>query len=99
MEVGIKITLFLLAGILVGLFYFAGLWWTVSQVARRSRYKKSVLFLSFLLRTTVVLVGFYLLLVNKTNWVVLVAALLGFLLARIAVTSYVTRDSRSSVSR
>jgi F1F0 ATPase subunit 2 len=68
-----------LAGALLGVFFFGGLWWTVQKITGSGRpYLLSVI--SFLVRTAVVLAGFYLIL--TTGWPHLLAALLGFLAAR-----------------
>jgi F1F0 ATPase subunit 2 len=68
-----------LAGILLGVFFFGGLWWTVQKITGSGRpYLISVA--SFIVRTIVVLVGFYYLL--QAGWQFLFAALFGFLIAR-----------------
>jgi len=77
------VVLALLAGVLLGLFFFGGLWWTI----RRSLCSEqpALWFLgSLLLRTTAVLAGFYL--VAQGDWRHLLACLSGFLLARAVVT-------------
>jgi F1F0 ATPase subunit 2 len=72
----------LLAGGGLGGFYFAGLWWTVRKLPTAQ--SPALLSLgSFLLRTAVVLAGFYL--VMGDDWERLVACLLGFLAARVAM--------------
>lgn len=73
----------LLWGALLGVFFFAGLWWTVRKM--ESGKQVALLFLgSMLLRTTVVIIGFYFILGD--NWQRLLAGLLGFIIARIIVT-------------
>lgn len=82
----------LLEGAMLGVFFFAGLWWTVRKL--ESAKQVAVLFLgSMLLRTSVVLVGFYFILGD--NWQRLLAGLLGFIIARIIVTR-LTRISDQS---
>lgn len=82
----------LLEGALLGMFFFAGLWWTVRKI--ESSKQVALLFLaSMLLRTSVVLVGFYFILGD--NWQRLLAGLLGFIIARIIVTR-LTRISDQS---
>lgn len=72
----------LLAGIVLGAFFFGGLWWTVRKGLSSRRV--ALWFLgSMLLRTSVVLLGFYF--VSGGNWQRLLAALLGFVLARLIV--------------
>ncbi len=73
----------LIQGALLGLFFFAGLWWTVRKLG--SSKQVALLFLgSMLLRTTVVIVGFYFILGD--NWQHLLVGLLGFVIARITIT-------------
>jgi len=73
----------LIAGIALGAFFFGGLWWTVRKGVASER--AALWFLgSMLIRTSVVLLGFYFVLGD--NWQRLVAGLLGFVIARIIVT-------------
>ncbi|MBM4235842.1 MAG: hypothetical protein FJ152_05155 [Firmicutes bacterium] len=72
-----------LAGTAMGTLFFGGLWWTVQKMTgARKPYLLSLT--SFLIRTTVILFCFYLLL--QSGWYNLFAALFGFLLARTVVT-------------
>jgi F1F0 ATPase subunit 2 len=71
--------LWILAGGLLGTFFFAGLWWTVKQLATAKRPARLML-TSLGLRMTVTLAGFYGL--SAGGWKPLVFALIGFLLAR-----------------
>lgn len=49
------------AGLLLGVFFFAGLWWTVMKLS--TVHSPALLFIvSFLVRTAVVMAGFYVLL-------------------------------------
>ncbi len=71
------------AGLLLGAIFFGGLWWTV----RKGVFSKSpaLWFLgSMLLRTGMVLAGFYF--VGRGDWQRLVSCLLGFIIARYMVT-------------
>jgi F1F0 ATPase subunit 2 len=73
----------LLAGILLGAFFFGGLWWTIRSRSP-SQWSGLLFSASFLLRMTVAVTGFYV--VSHGEWRKLLACLVGFLLARIAVT-------------
>lgn len=76
------ITTALLVGAALGLGFFGGLWWTVRRGAvsvRPARWFVS----SLILRTTLVMTGFYL--VGAEQPLRLGACLLGFLLARVVV--------------
>ncbi len=69
----------LLGGGLLGLFFFGGLWWTVQKITGSGG--PYLLFVaSFIVRTTLVLGGFYLLL--TVGWQYLLVAMAGFLVAR-----------------
>ena len=87
----------LLAGALLGVFFFAGLWWTVRKI--ESSRQVALLFLgSMLLRTCVVILGFYFILGD--NWQRLLAGLLGFVIARIIVTrlTRIADQSKNSIT-
>jgi F1F0 ATPase subunit 2 len=85
----------LMAGVLLGAFFFGGLWWTVRKGMASKR--AALWFLgSMLLRTGVVLLGFYFVLGD--NWQRLVAGLLGFVIARLIVTR-LTRPSGEQPTR
>lgn len=73
----------LLAGLLLGLFFFGGLWWTL-RICMASAWAAPCLLFSLLLRTALVMAGFYY--VMGENWQQLLAGLLGFTIARFIVT-------------
>ena len=73
----------LIAGVLLGAFFFGGLWWTVRKGMTSERVALWF-FGSMLLRTGVVMLGFYF--VMGDSWQRLLACLLGFVLARLIVT-------------
>ncbi len=72
-----------LAGIALGIIFFGGLWWTV-QKGLSSQQAPLWFSGSLLLRTGIAVTGFYF--VSHGEWPKLLACLLGFLLARFAVT-------------
>ena len=77
-----------LAGALLGAFFFGGLWWTVQKGVASER--PALLFLgSLLLRTGLILAGFYL--VSQGDWSRFIACFVGFLIARIIVVRRLTR--------
>jgi F1F0 ATPase subunit 2 len=79
-----------LAGGLLGMVFFGGLWWTVRRAVSSPR--PAVWFLgSLLLRISIVLGGFYF--VGHGNWERIVACLFGFFIARFIVM----RFSRTTV--
>jgi F1F0 ATPase subunit 2 len=84
-----------MAGCLLGVFFFGGLWWTVRQGVSSSR--PALWFsASLLLRVTIALGGFYL--VGASHWVWLVLCLIGFSMTRLAVT-WLTRPRPERVAR
>jgi F1F0 ATPase subunit 2 len=79
----LTLALTLMTGLLLGAIFFGGLWWTV-RLGVASR-RPAMLFLgSLLLRTVVVVAGFYL--VGDGHWQQLLACLFGFVIARFIVT-------------
>ena len=73
----------LVAGVLLGTFFFGGLWWTVRRGVSSKRV--ALWFLgSLLLRMCIVLAGFYFVLGG--DWKRLLVGLLGFIIARVVVT-------------
>lgn len=73
----------LVAGIVLGTMFFGGLWWTVRQGVSAKR--PALWFLgSLLLRTGIVLAGFYV--VAGGHWERLLLCLLGFVIAHFIVT-------------
>jgi F1F0 ATPase subunit 2 len=73
----------LISGLLLGAFFFGGLWWTVRKGIKSER-AALWFFGSMLLRTSVVMLGFYLLLGD--SWLRMLAGLFGFFIARLIVT-------------
>ena len=92
----LPLALALLAGALLGVFFFGGLWWTIQKgVASET---PALWFLgSLLLRTSLVLAGFYL--AAQGHWSRLAACLLGFLIARLIVVRRLTRAPAAEPSQ
>lgn len=72
------------AGLLLGVAYFGGLWWTVKR-AVSSEQPALWFFGSLLVRMSITLTGFYF--VGREHWERWLLCLLGFVLARIVVKS------------
>jgi F1F0 ATPase subunit 2 len=83
----------LLVGGVLGAFYFTGLWLTVRRLDS-TPYIGILLLCSMLLRISVVMLGFYLLL--DKNWHSILLALLGFILVRLFAIRRI-RSKESSV--
>jgi F1F0 ATPase subunit 2 len=76
-------TVALVTGVLLGAMFFGGLWWTVRKGV--SSKQPALWFVgSLLLRTSITLVGFYV--VARGHWERLLLCLLGFVMARLVVT-------------
>ncbi len=82
----------LAAGVLLGVIFFGGLWWTVRKGVT-AQYPALWFFGSMLLRMGIVVLGFYL--VMGGDWIKLLAGLLGFTVARMIVIR-LTKASNSS---
>ena len=77
-----------LAGILLGVIFFAGLWWTVLKVLSSKR--PGICFIaSLLLRTGIALSGFYF--VGRGDWKKLLVCFAGFMIARLIVNQLVRK--------
>jgi F1F0 ATPase subunit 2 len=80
------------AGLVLGAFFFGGLWWTVHKGVA-SKQPAVWFFVSLLLRMCVALFGFYF--VSGGRWERLLLCLLGFVIARLVV-AWLTRSSGAS---
>lgn len=78
-----QIVVVLLSGMLLGALFFGGLWWTV-QNGLSARQPALWFGASLLLRTAIVLAGFYF--VAGSDWKRLLLCLLGFIIARSIMT-------------
>lgn len=77
------LTLRLILGIVLGVFYFGGLWLTLRHLSG-SQQPALLALGSFLGRSIVCLFGFYLIAIN--GWDGLVLSLAGFIIAKLALT-------------
>ena len=91
----LTLTLAWAAGTGIGAVFFGGLWWTIRQ-GMSSRQPALWFFGSMLLRMGIALVGFYV--VSGTRWERLVSCLIGFVMARLAVT-WLTQPSLDGHAR
>jgi F1F0 ATPase subunit 2 len=71
------------AGFLLGLIFFGGLWWTIRRMLHSQRPALWMLG-SLLLRTAIVLSGFWLL--ADHDWKRMLVCMAGFFIARLALT-------------
>ncbi len=75
----LTLVLALVTGVLLGVMFFGGLWWTVRKGVSSAR--PALWFLgSLLLRTIITVTGFYF--VARGDWQRLLMCLLGFVIAR-----------------
>jgi len=92
MNDSLSLALALAAGILLGIFFFGGLWWTVRKGV--SAKHPALWFMgSMLLRTCMVVLGFYFILGD--DWRKLLAGMLGFIIARLCVLRF-TREMKQT---
>ena len=91
----LRLILSFLAGILLGVIFFGGLWWTV-QKGLSSKRPALLFFGSLLLRTGVVLAGLYF--IGRGNWIRLMICFFGFIIARVLVIR-LTRPAKKPVYR
>lgn len=86
----------LLSGLLLGIIFFGGLWWTVRR-GLSSNEPAAWFFISLILRTAITVFGFYV--VMHGDWKCLAACLSGFVIARVAIlrlTRYRLGDNRQA---
>jgi len=86
----IDIIIILIVGILLGTFFYSGLWWTVDQ-ARNLPVPLFMFLVSFLLRVSVTLIGFYQLIKSypEEQGMSIAICLFGFWTAKFLITSVV----------
>lgn len=77
-----------IGGIALGLFFFGGLWFTINK-AVNAKIPAIWFFVSIVIRTGVVLTGFYY--VSPFGWQGLIICLIGFIIARFVVTHFTKR--------
>jgi F1F0 ATPase subunit 2 len=75
----------LTAGLSLGAIFYGGLWWTIR--AMPGRFRGAWFVGSFLLRTLLVLAGFYG--VARGDWHGLLGCMIGFLTGRVIVTRFI----------
>jgi F1F0 ATPase subunit 2 len=84
----------LVAGVLIGLFFFGGLWWTIQKGLNAKN--PALWFLgSVLVRTGVAVAGFYW--ISGGGWERLLACLLGFVAARFILLRLKNTEQRPVV--
>ena len=91
-------------GLILGAIFFIGLWWTVRRIAS-DRHPAMLVLVSFLLRTTVVLLGLYWSLEpdDPHAWQTVLVTVAGFSIARLMVTGFTNRmvlqDTQKSLNK
>ncbi|EKD39799.1 MAG: hypothetical protein ACD_75C00291G0004 [uncultured bacterium] len=86
-------------GLLLGMFFYGGLWWTVGKGLASPR--PGLWFMaSFVLRTTIAVAGFFILSGgSRPDILRLLIALLGLLVARLIMVRFGKRAGRDDLSR
>ena len=83
-----------IGGVLLGLFYFGGLWITLKYISRSSK-PKSWLLLSFVVRISLIMVGFWA--IMRIDLVAFMLTFLAFLITRVILTRSLGRESRGEI--
>lgn len=82
----------LFAGIILGVLFFVGLWYTV-RIGLHSIKNTWIFIVSLILRMAIVVIGFYY--IGADSWQKMLTCLLGFLLARIVITRITKYDKQT----
>ncbi len=84
----------LVAGAVLGIIFFGGLWLTIKKALHSK--KVALLFVvSFILRMTIVLLGLYY--ASQNSWQKMLVCLAGFLIARTFIIRITQKDNHSKV--
>ena len=89
----LRLMLALATGVLLGAIFFGGLWWTI-QKGVSSKWSALWFFGSLLVRTSMVLAGFYF--IARGHWQRLIVCLIGFVVARLIVTRLTQSGEKSA---
>lgn len=84
-----------IVGIALGIIFFGGLWLTVKKAVTSTKPALFIL-VSFVIRISLVLLGFYF--ITAGNWQKLLMALAGFIIARFLVIHF-TKTKQSSIKK
>jgi F1F0 ATPase subunit 2 len=84
----------LTAGAFLGVFFFAGLWWTL-RIGLRANNAALFIVLSSQLRTAAVVIGFYF--IGRGDWHMLVTAVFGFFLARMMIALWQNKSAAAPI--
>ncbi|NLA27359.1 MAG: ATP synthase subunit I [Firmicutes bacterium] len=92
-----EIAISFLAGSLLGVFFFGGLWWTVQRLPQ-AKAPALLALLSLILRAGAILGVFYLILTafSGREWPRLLAALAGFIVMRLVIVSWLRPRERNA---
>lgn len=83
------------AGVILGIIFFGGLWFTVKK-AVNAKMPGLWILSSFILRIGITLLGFYM--VGGDNWRHLLVCLIGFIVARFAVLYFTKAFDRKKMN-
>lgn len=80
-----NLVLSFIVGLLLGVLFFGGLWFTVKKLTT-STIPALLVLSSFVFRISIVLIGFYF--IGLSDWKKLIVCLIGFIVARFVVIYY-----------
>ena len=82
-------------GVMLGLFYFGGLWITLKHISRAHK-PKTWLAISFIIRMSFIMIGFWA--IMKRDLISFVFTFLAFLITRVILTRTLGRESRGEIN-
>ncbi len=94
MNEAVFLILALLTGVILGLIFFGGLWWTVKKGVR-SPHPALWFFGSLMIRTGIVIAGLFL--IGRGHWERMIVCFLGFIIARYIVTLLTRRSVEKDI--
>ncbi len=86
----------LLTGVLLGIIFFGGLWFTV-RLGLRSKMTALIFTGSFIVRMAIILLGFYY--IGASSWQKMLVCLGGFLIARVVITRITLKQDQVGAMR
>ncbi len=84
----------IIIGILLGIVFFGGLWYTVKKI-RVAKMPALWVLGSFIIRVSIVMLGFYL--IGSSDWEKLILCLIGFIMARFLVIHFTKSIDRKEL--
>lgn len=87
----VALGLAVIGGVLLGLFYFGGLWMTLQYITRTNR-PKTLLGIGLIIRISLVMVGFWI--IVRKDPILFMLTFAAFLMTRVILTRILGREGR-----